>query len=334
MKPEDVLHNWSEFDGINNSELDIKKPTSGLLNKTFLIRLSGKLFVLQCVHPAVSMDGAMNNYFHVTQFLDSIHLPTQLVLPTKNSKLWIEDNTSGWRWRLLLGVEGEVYNQSSDINLASEAGKLLGFTDAILNTYPKDLEQGRSSHKYELQIEKLAEHRKTLSEDLDPQIREASQLLHEQLPTLLLPDDLPKRIVHADPKISNYLFTKERKGICMIDFDTLQILSPLFEIADAIRSWCGGLEDDPNNSFHGEIYSALLSGYLANSKGLLSEREQSLIPQACKLVMLGLTARFLIDYVEDSYFGWNETKYKSRKDHNKARVLGQLSLYQSYLKFQ
>lgn len=332
MKPEDVLHNWSEFDSITVSELDIKKPTSGLLNKTFLIRESGQLYILQCVHPAVSMDGAMNNYFHVTQFFLSLNLPTQQVLPTKNSKLWVEDEVLGWRWRLLLGVEGEVYNQTPNIDLASEAGKLLGFTDAILNTYPNDLEQGRSSHKYEIQIEKLAELQDVLSTHTDMQIREANHLLHTELSNLFLPKDLPTRIVHADPKISNFLFTKEGKGVCMIDFDTIQILSPLFEIADAVRSWCGGLEDDPNNSFNKEIYSALISGYLANSKGLLSEREQSLIPQACKLVMLGLTARFLIDYIENSYFGWDKTKYNSRKDHNKARVLGQLSLYQSYIK--
>ena len=75
-----------------------------------------------------------------------------------------------------------------------------------------------------------------------------------------------------------------------------------------------------------------MRGYLANSKGLLSEREQALIPQVCKLVMLGLATRFLNDYIDDSYFGWDEARYNTRKDHNKARALGQISLYRSYIK--
>lgn len=334
MKPEELLHNWVIPEIDSGLHPNIKQATSGLLNKTYLIRFTDNsaLYVLQCVHPAVSMDGAMNNYFHVTQFLAEQGFLTQTVLKTTENKLWIEDNLDGWRWRLLKGVEGEVYNKTTDPNLAEEAGKLLGSINLLLTKYPNALEQGRKSHNYIDQIEKLAQFEEAFAADDDEQIREAAKLLHTQLPKLMLPEDLPKSIIHADPKISNFLFSKEGKAICMIDFDTLQVHSPLFEIADAVRSWCGGYEDDPNNTFNKEIYSAFLHGYLANSKGLLSEREQSLIPQACQLVMLGLSARFLIDYIEDSYFGWDKTKYNSRKDHNKARALGQLSLYQSFIK--
>lgn len=117
----------------------------------------------------------------------------------------------------------------------------------------------------------------------------------------------------------------------MIDFDTLQSLSPLYELGDAVRSWCGGDEDDPQNTFNKGIYEALIKGYRETSGKLLSEQEFKRIPQASHLVMLGLATRFLIDYVEDNYFGWDEQRYQSRKEHNLARCLGQIALYKDSL---
>jgi Ser/Thr protein kinase RdoA (MazF antagonist) len=339
MKPEQALHNWAIPSLANIDPSIIKKASSGLLNKTFIIRtnaLDGKqseLFILQLVHPAVSMDGAMNNYFHVTQFLLDQGLPSQSMLKTPEDKLWIEDDElAGWRWRLLLGVEGNFFDTTTDASMAVEAGKLLGQFHSVLSQYPQELEIGRLSFRYDQEIEKLNQFQEQLMADPDESIRNAAELLLAELPKLALPTDLPQHIIHADPKISNFLFDDNNKGICLIDLDTIQKLSPLYDLGDAIRSWCGQAEDDPNNSFNLDIYNAFLAGYFATSKDLLSEREQSLIPQAGKLIMLGLALRFLNDYVDDSYFGWDETRYESRKAHNKARVMGQLSLYQTAIK--
>lgn len=343
MKPEDVLHNWNIP---NLTTAEIKRSSSGLLNKTFLIRAGeskNDLYVLQLVHPAVSMDGAMNNYFHVTQFLVEQGHTTQTLIPTNTGKLWVDDteetDATGklWRWRLLKGVEGEVYDkdhnpQLVDNQLAETAGGLLAQFHITLSQYPKQLEIGRLSFRYEQEIAKLHQFQEQLMADPDESIKNMTQLLVTELPNLALPTDLPQIIVHADPKVSNFVFNKDKTGVCMIDLDTVQVLSPLYDLGDAIRSWCGQKEDNSNNPFNMELYRGFIKGYLDNSKGLLSEREQSLIPQAAKLIMLGLATRFINDYIEDYYFGWDETKYDSRKAHNKARAMGQISLYKSALK--
>lgn len=339
MKPEEVLHNW-DIPNILNAEL--KQTSIGLLNKTYLLRAgenNANLYVLQNVHPAVSMDGAMHNYFHVTQFLKDHGLETQTLVPTTNGSLWVDDDDglkdavgNTWRWRLLRGVEGEIYTDEKTPEIALEAGKLLAQFHITLLEYPKKLEVGRLSFRYDNEVAKLHQFQEQLMDDDDESIRNAAQLLLAELPKLALPADLPERIIHADPKISNFVFNKAGKGICMIDLDTIQKLSPLYDLGDAIRSWSGQKEDDPNNHVDTAISTAFIKGYLDNSKGLLSEQEQSLIPQAAKLIMLGLATRFLNDYIEDSYFGWDETKYESRKAHNKARTLGQISLYKSALK--
>lgn len=348
MKPEDVLHNWNIP---NLTTAEIKRSSNGLLNKTFLIRAGASkkdLFVLQLVHPAVSMDGAMNNYFHVTQFLQEQGHITQTLIPTNTGKLWVDDTEQTdttrklWRWRLLKGIEGDVYDkdhnsQLVDSQLANTAGGLLAQFHIALSQYPKQLKIGRLSFRYEQEMVKLSQFQKQLMDDPDESIRSMTQLLATELPRLVLPTDIPQIIVHADPKISNFVFNKDKTGICMIDLDTIQVLSPLYDLGDALRSWCGNKEDDPNNSYDSQIGDAFLKGYLdysINYNNPLTEREQSFIPQATKLIMLGLATRFINDYIDDSYFGWDETRYESRKAHNKARALGQISLYQSFLKSQ
>ncbi len=335
MKLLEVLSNWNVPSLVNLDPNNIKPPGTGNLHKTYLIRTGeggNELYILQCVHPAVSMDGALNNYFHVTQFLREQGLACQELLLTKEGNLYIEAEDDGWRWRLMRGVEGIFFDTTTNPKVAYEGGKLLGQFHAVLSQYPKELEIGRISFQYEKEANKLRQFENQLMADPDESIRNAAQTLLTELPKLMLPNNLPEIIIHGDPKISNFIFTPDLQGVCMIDMDTIQRLSPLYDLGDAIRSWCGQEEDDPNNSFNVEIYNSFLKGYMTTSKGLLSAKEQSLIPQAAKLVMIGLATRFLNDYIEDSYFGFNETKYKSRKDHNKARTLGQLSLYQSFIK--
>lgn len=336
MKPLSVLHNWNIPGLADLDTISLKKPESGLLNKTFLFRAGetgNDLFVLQAVHPAVSMDGAMHNYFHVTQFLQQQGFTTQTVVPTRTGTLWVDDNADkSWRWRLLRGVEGEIFT-SPTLALAKEAGKVLAITDVALSQYDRALEDGRKSHHYEREFDKLHSYQTIYAANNDLEIQQAGALLHMELPKLLLPKDLPQRIIHADPKISNFVFTQDEKGVCMIDFDTIQTHTPLFEIADAVRSWCSQKEDAVPNQFDVTIYNELVQSYLSHAGGMLSAKEQALIPQACKLVILGLATRFLNDYIDDSYFGWDETRYETRKAHNKARALGQISLYQSVIKF-
>ncbi|MDQ3018368.1 MAG: phosphotransferase [bacterium] len=331
MKQDLPIHAWDIPQIISTRQV-----YTGLLNATYIVHTESSLYVLQKIHHAVAMPGSFENYFHVTHFLRERGQATQVLIQTKKGTLWHEENHEGnndEKWRLLLAVEGEVHTSTTDTELAFESGKLLHSFHNILREYPKPLAEGIKLFRYRPEIEKLQSFREQLANDLDPQINQAAEILLSNLPTLMLPDDLPQQIIHADPKISNFLFTPDKKGICMIDLDTLQKLSPLYDLGDAIRSWCGKEEDNPNNTFSNDIYQSFISGYLNNPNCTLSNYEQSFIPQATKVVMLGLATRFLNDYLENSYFGWDETRYANRKAHNKARCLGQIALYKSAINF-
>jgi hypothetical protein len=47
-----------------------------------------------------------------------------------------------------------------------------------------------------------------------------------------------------------------------------------------------------------------------------------------KQMTLELCSRFLIDAVEDKYFGWDSNRYNSRKENNIARALAQWRLFE------
>ena len=43
-------------------------------------------------------------------------------------------------------------------------------------------------------------------------------------------------------------------------------------------------------------------------------------------VCIELAARFAVDVFDDSYFGWDATRFPSRRAHNLIRARGQLAL--------
>lgn len=319
---EQILTNWN----ISNP-LSIKKVETGLLNQTYIVRTSNGIFVLQKLHPAISLPACTNNYFHVTRFLLKQGKISQAVQITNENKLWLETDAS--KWRLLVGVEGEVYTVTPNQTVAFEAGKLLAEFHTSVNHYPEELEPSLPMFQYEIVLKKLLAYEPKFLSSGNQTVVESFLLLKENLSNLLLPKDLPSQIIHTDPKISNFLFSKQGQGICMIDLDTIQKLSPLYDIGDCVRSLCGNEEDDPKNTFHQEKYKAIIEGYYSVTHNL-TEQEIKLIPQACQLVMLGLAARFLNDYIDDNYFGWDESKYSDRKEHNLARTLGQIFLWKSF----
>ncbi len=324
MEIEEVLNNWS----IDNP-ISVKKVETGLLNETYIVRTLDGLFVLQKLHPAVSIEGCTKNYFHVTQFLLKLSKTSQTILPTKNEMLWIT-TVDKFKWRLLKGVEGEVHTITPNTKIAFEAGKLLAEFHASVKNYNQNLEPTLPMFQYEKVLEKLLKYENQFLESKNKEVIEMFHILKQEFPKLLLPKNLPIQIIHTDPKISNFLFTNSGTGICMIDLDTIQKLSPLYDIGDCVRSLCGNQEDDANNTFDFIKYQEILNGY--NSvEHTLTNKEKELIPQACKLIMLGLASRFLNDYIDDNYFGWDETRYNNRKEHDLARTIGQVSLWNSFI---
>lgn len=325
MLPRQAIKNWHI--GKISKLYPVK---TGIFNETYIVRATTGVYVLQKLHPLISRKEPTENYLAASVFLASHNLPAQRLILTKQGKLLAKDG--GYFWRLLTAIPGHVYTRAKNEKMVEEAGKQLGSFHLLFKNFKTPIKKPLPMFQYDAALIKLRAHRGGLLKDKDARVRKATQLLIENFPGHFLPKNLPRRLIHTDPKISNFIFDDNDNAVAMIDMDTIQRLSPLYDIGDALRSLCGKKEDDQRNTFDIKKYRAFIRGYEAASENYLSARERRLVPQATGLVILGLATRFLNDYIDDSYFGWDERRYKSRKEHNLARALGQIALYKDFAK--
>jgi hypothetical protein len=100
-----------------------------------------------------------------------------------------------------------------------------------------------------------------------------------------------------------------------------------FELGDAMRSWCNpGGEDAEHVHFDLPIFAAAIAGFRSEADALVTRDEKIAIVTGLETVCIELAARFAIDVFEDCYFGWDATRFPSRRAHNLVRARGQLAL--------
>jgi Ser/Thr protein kinase RdoA (MazF antagonist) len=142
--------------------------------------------------------------------------------------------------------------------------------------------------------------------------------------------NLPPRAVHGDLKISNVLFSATGEAIALVDLDTLAEMTIPVELGDAWRSWCNPQgEDAVAPCIDQALLAAALRGYARETRGLLTPAEIDVLPTAIETIALELSARFCLDALEETYFGWDPTRFANLGEHNLVRAKNQLALARS-----
>lgn len=291
---------------------------NGLINKTFSVHAAEGIFILQRL-AKIFDERAILDMQAVTEHLTKKGVPTPVLLQMTDGAWFVKDD-EGFSWKLMTAVPGEIVNVVADAEMAFEAGRVLGqFHEALRDFDPAKLQSPFRLHDSRAVYDNFRSKRVDLPE---------AQFIRDEMPKHLLPANLPTTVVHGDPKISNVIF-KDGKGVAMIDLDTCMPATVLVDLGDAFRSWCGGIEDDPENKFDVKKFEAGLAGY--SSVAPLRSDEQAHLHDAIVLITLELAARFASDIVDDSYFGWNKQKYASRREHNTARVRSMVALAKSII---
>lgn len=307
---------------------------NGLINKTFLVKVAdGERYVLQrlnaAFHPKVTCD--MDK---LTRQLEQKGETTLRPVPASHEprRLWVDMDE--YHWRLCTFVPGVCYEKLETAFQAEQAGRLLG-------RFHRNVDGLRIVlHGERLGVHDTRRHLANLVQALDSHRAhrhyEAIALLGEQvlaaaeaLPQL---PQLPDRLVHGDPKISNLLFDADSgEGVCMVDLDTLAYMPLPLEIGDAIRSWCNPRGEGQRQShFNMELFAAAMQGYAAEAKTMLQPEEwQSFVP-AAGTIMVELAARFTTDALTENYFGWDTKRFPDSSTHNRVRAEGQLNLYKNF----
>ena len=298
---------------------DVSVISAGLVHQTFAVESDTGKYIIQRLHEVLAAPEIGEDFLAITKFLNEQGFKSAECVRTKEGKVLASDSEHVWRMQTF--IEGETHEKISDPEMLREAGRIFGDFHRVISRLETPLKTSFVlPQKLSIVYEKfLAALPKDFSE-----VSDEVEFIKSELPKYQLPDDLPQHIVHGDVKTSNILF-QGKEAVTIIDLDTCNMQSVLPDLGDAFRSWCGNEEDDPNNAFSLEKFQAGWEGYKQGAGDLLAQREIELVPQAIGAITISLACRFLTDYFNDSYFGWDESRYESRKAHNLARCRGQLA---------
>lgn len=319
------------------SDFDVKQLTSGHLNQTFLVKNNQDRYILQCINTSVfkHLDRVTHNISTVADHLQKKDYPHKIL-----DHLAFEDGEKLYanKWRLFPFFGGcQTFLKVQSAEQAFEAAKFL----SEFHWYLKDLSTDGIHEAIEgfLDFKSRQENfENALKTAAAPRLKEAKAEIefvqkHNNIldAWLTLLPQLPNRLLHADPKISNFLFDEnsQTKITALIDWDTLMTGPILYDFGDMVRSYTNLKdEDDPEekgDNFSLENYQALKDGFLDYLKDELTKLERQNMDLAGKAVIYVQALRFLTDYLNgDVYYAVNYENHNLDRTRNQINLLSDL----------
>lgn len=321
---------------------------SGHINDTFCIVSSKnnkiKRFILQRMNTNIfkNPDELMENIYHVTEFLKKkikenggdIERETLSIVKTKDGKIFYKGK-EGDCWRAFIFLEGTIaYDLIKDKNDFYEIAVAFGNFQRLLSEFDASVLH-ETIPNFHNTVDRLNNFKKVLEEDAFGRKKgiekEIKFVLDREKECAIICDllekgEIPLRVTHNDTKINNILVDeKTKKGICVIDLDTVMPGTVLNDYGDSIRFGAStALEDEKDLEkveCSMELFEIYTKGFLEGSQGNLTEKEKELLPMGAKIITLECGIRFLTDYLQgDTYFK------TSREGHNLDRARTQFKL--------
>ncbi len=293
---------------------------NGLMHATYVVDAQLGRFVLQRLHPKLATPEIIADFRAVTAWLAAhAQLAPRLVGPG------VLQDDDGALWRMTTYVPGATHDKVQTPAEAEQGARALGRFHRVMADFDHDFGSQHPLHDTVGHLDRLraaaddprhAAAREVVAEEID--------LIVDRLSLALLPADLPRRVVHGDPKISNVVFRGTR-AVGLIDLDTCNRHSVLVDLGDAVRSWCRDGSEDERQLFRLDRFAAILKGY-AKCGLALTDPEVAHLVNAGRLITLELASRFARDVLEDEYFAYDAARYADRRSHNRARARAMLFL--------
>ena len=315
--------------------VEIRPLGDGLLHQSFHVRVGEAEFVLQRVSEVFAPE-IHDNIERVTSHLASHGFRSVTLLPTVDGDYSAALGGLG-RWRLMPHLGGVSFKRIQSEAQAASAGRLVGRFHAALQDFDEPLApMGIPYRDTRLFLDAL---RRALLSHGDHRLAGEVRPLGEQVLAAFdefgAAVDTPECVIHGDLKLQNLLFeSDERPGrdraFALVDMDTLMRAPLWVELGDAWRSWCNLEGEDVGSArFDLATFEASWIGFLAGLGRGVSKTERRSLLTAPERITLELCARYVTDTLEETYFGWDASRFASRGDHNLTRALGQWEVFRA-----
>ena len=311
----------------------------GHINETYRVVTDEQAeYILQKINHHVFTDvpALMENISAVTSFLSQrVSDPRRamhLVPTTDGQAFYLDEEGEYWR----------VYDFITDSICLQKAETAADFYESTLafGAFQQEMAEFPAATLHETipnfhnTIDRYAKFKAAIAADLKGRAAQVQKeieflLAREEemgtLHTLRLSGELPLRVTHNDTKLNNVMLdAKTRKGLCVIDLDTVMPGLSLYDYGDSIRFGAATAAEDEKDlsrmSMDLDLFRVYTRGFLTACPGL-TQREVELLPLGAKTMTLECGMRFLTDYLEgDTYF---TTHYEG---HNLDRCRTQLKL--------
>jgi Ser/Thr protein kinase RdoA (MazF antagonist) len=321
---------------LGTSEPIVETFGTGLINNTWVVKTAEKKYILQRINQNVFKDpqGIDDNITAIDDYLKKNfpgYIFTSQVVSKEGLTLINEDENY---FRLFEFIEGShAYTVLQNPQLAYEAAKQFGKFTRLLSGF--DAPQLKTTipnfHNLSLRYEQFEAAIKNASNVRLVSSKESIDVLKshydivETFEAIKVNPDFKIRVTHHDTKISNVLFDKNNKGICVIDLDTVMPGYFISDVGDMMRTYLSPADEEETDftkiDVREDYFEAIVHGYLSEMHDELSAEEKKYFVYAGKFMIYMQALRFLADYLNnDVYYG---AKYEL---HNFNRAWNQIAL--------
>lgn len=335
MKVDEIKSIFKAFQPVL-SNFEVEPIKSGHINQTFLVYNGENQFLLQKLNTTVfkNMEAIMQNMQAVSDHLQQKNYPHKILSPLsfKNKETLFDG-----QWRLFpFFKRTQTFEKVQSAEQPFAAAQFLSefhfylrdfVSDKIQDSIPGFLDFKSRSEQFDSAL-------KSAAEDRIKQAAKEIEYIHSQRSILDkwngIHAKLPKRLIHADPKISNFLFDQDstEEIVALIDWDTLMNGTILYDFGDMVRSYTNlREEDDPEigGNFSLENYKALKKGFLFHLEDTLTPQEINHLDLAGKAVIYVQALRFLSDYLQgDKYYAVRYPNQNLNRTKNQLNLLKEL----------
>ncbi|MGN1266330.1 MAG: phosphotransferase enzyme family protein [Dorea sp.] len=329
--------------------LDVRPYGSGHINDTYLLTFTveemGKIkVILQRMNTSIFQEPVklMENILGVTSYLrerivengGDPERETLNVIRAKDGKPYFVDS-EGEYWRSYIFVtDATSYDQVENMDDFYQSAVAFGNFQKLLAEYPAESLHETIKGFHDTRA-RFATFKKAVEEDVcgrAASVQEEIQFVldHEDVANyfaeLLDKKEIPLRVTHNDTKLNNIMIdNKTRKGICVIDLDTVMPGLAMNDFGDSIRFGASTAAEDEKNlskvACDMKLFDIYAKGFIEGCAGKLTEKEIELLPMGAKTMTFECGMRFLTDYLQgDTYFRIH------RENHNLDRCRTQFKL--------